>query len=182
MSMSIARSAPGAARRAALALAMILVAGLAFAQVPPSSPVAPKASADDEEFSRLMKRLGLDAKELKSLEAILDKDQEALDKAKAEIRICQAELSRLLLEKEVPMDKVQALVKESLDWEYQVRMIQIRRQIEIRKILGDGRWGYLFKLGRAFPAFEMQGRAKAFKLGGGKPEEERLVEIVKRLN
>lgn len=170
-------------------LALVLAFAAASAAQSPAPPAAPRlppkagAAADEEAGPALLRKLALDPKELDQIEKVLDKDEDALAKARAEIRVIQARLARLLLEQDVPMDQVQALVKESLDWEYKVRMIQIGRQIDLRRILGDGRWSSLFKLGRALPAIEGAGNP-------GQPQadrkeldrRERLLKIIKRLN
>ncbi|HRY56309.1 MAG TPA: hypothetical protein P5142_16930, partial [Spirochaetia bacterium] len=124
-------------------------------------------------------RLELGAEELERIEAILEKDEEAVAKARAEVRILQAKLARLMLERSVPMDQVQALVKESLEWEYTSRMIQIRRQVEIKQVLGDERWASLFRLGRSLP-LDKEGKEALGKMD--RERRERLLAILRRLN
>jgi Spy/CpxP family protein refolding chaperone len=139
---------------AAAFAAAFLVAGLGSAQAQKQaapSPAAPQATAPDEGLAageKAAKKLGLQPKELDQIEKILDRNEEAIGKARAEIQILQARITRLLLEKEPPMDQVKALVKESLDWELQVRMAQIERQIAIRKVVGEERWAGVMKLMR----------------------------------
>jgi len=131
-------------KRAAF-LALAFAACLAAAQAAPA-PGAMKAEAGEAE-RLFLHTLNLDPKELDRIEKVLAKDEETLSKARAEIRIIQARLARLMLEADPPMDQAKALVKESLDWEFQIRMIQLQRQVEIHKILGDDRWAGLFQLG-----------------------------------
>jgi len=136
----------------------ILAAGLALALAltAASPPAAAQAAGEPEaaqdtgkaDGGKAARELDLKAKELDQIERILDADEEAISKARAEVQILQARIARLLLEKEPPMDKVRALVKESLDWELQVRMAQIERQIAIRKVVGEERWGKVMQYAR----------------------------------
>jgi hypothetical protein len=81
------------------------------------------------------------------------------------------------------MDQIRSIVRESLDWELKVRLIQIERQIALRKILGDDRWTALFKLGKTVAVLERAVKAQEGK-GADKKETERrtrLLAILKRL-
>ncbi len=90
----------------------------------------------------------LDRAELDRIVEILEKGEGDIVKARAEIQVIQARIARLLLEKDPPLDEIGRLVRESLDWEYKIRMAQIERQAGIRAIVGDDRWSVLFRLGR----------------------------------
>ncbi|HOX33724.1 MAG TPA: hypothetical protein PLB91_15440 [Spirochaetales bacterium] len=161
---------------AALALAF----GLAASAAADSRDAKERPQEEPKYSGRLaLARLELGAEELERIEAILEKDEEAVAKARAEVRILQAKLARLMLERSVPMDQVQALVKESLEWEYTSRMIQIRRQVEIKQVLGDERWASLFRLGRSLP-LDKEGKEALGKMD--RERRERLLAILRRLN
>ena len=66
--------------------------------------------------------------------------EEATRVARAELEIIQAQLSRLLLSADADLRKVRTLLKTALDWELEVRLAEIQRELEIRKLLGDRRW------------------------------------------
>lgn len=168
-------------RRAAIVLALGLAAAAVAAQ-PAPQPAASDEAGEQEGAVALFHGIALEPKELDQIEKVLDKDEETLAKARAEIRILQARLARLMLERSVPMDQVQSLVKGSLDWEYQIRMIQIDRQISIRRILGDERWASVLKLQRSVPALEKgKGGAKAPADKKDAERRNRLLRILKRL-
>jgi len=121
----------------------------ASAQAGPAPAQPPAAAAEPDggqKGDKAAKLLDLKAKELDQIEKILDKNEEAISKARAEIQILQARIARLLLEKEPSMDQIKAIVKESLDWELQVRMAQIERQVAVRKVVGEERWAGVMRL------------------------------------
>jgi len=43
----------------------------------------------------------------------------------------------------VNMREVERLLRQSLDWELKERMAHIRRQVELRELLGDGKYARL---------------------------------------
>lgn len=92
----------------------------------------------------------LEQAEIDKIEEVLKTSEEAIAKAKAEIQVVQAKVARLMLEKDPSTEQIGALVKESLDWEYKVRMAQIERQVAIRQIVGDERWSLMFRIWREF--------------------------------
>jgi Na+-transporting methylmalonyl-CoA/oxaloacetate decarboxylase gamma subunit len=114
------------------------------------------------EAAKVLASLNLSDEELKSIEAILAKDETDLAKDRADIQVLQAQLSRLMLDKDPGMDAAGAIVKKSLDLEYSVRMIQLGRQIQIKKLLGDERWATLYRFMRTAREAERTGRLKEF--------------------
>jgi hypothetical protein len=97
-----------------------------------------------------LRDLKLEQAEIDKIEEALKTSEEAIVKARAEIQVIQARIARLMLDREPSMEQTGALVKESLDWEYKIRMAQIGRQIAIRQIVGDERWVLMFRMAREF--------------------------------
>jgi hypothetical protein len=135
-----------------LTLALALGAGVA-AQNKPDAP------GNAGEFRKELKSLALEDKEVDSLEKIVQRDADALEKAQAEIRILQARLERLMLEKKPPMEDIKTLVKQSLDWEFQIRMIRIQRNLDIRALIGDDRWAKAYRLAKEYVQVRKNGKA-----------------------
>jgi hypothetical protein len=90
--------------------------------------------------------LAIKDKEFEKIEDILGKDEDKVSQARAEIQIVQAKIARSLLDEEPKMSEIRAMIKESLDWEMKVRLIQIERQIAVKKVIGSKRWAVLVKL------------------------------------
>ncbi len=104
----------------------------------------------DRPMAPALRDLRLDQAEIDKIEEALKTSEVAIVVARAEIQVIQSKIARLMLEKEPSREQTGALVKESLDWEYKIRMAQIERQISIRQIVGDERWALMFKLAREF--------------------------------
>jgi len=165
------------------ALFLAAAAGLASQDAPaPGTGISPDTQ---EEGRTLLRQFSLQPRELDQIERILAKDEDALAKARAEIQIAQARLARLMLDHTVDMSQVRDIVKGSLDWELQVRMIQIGRQIAIRNIVGDERWAAMFKMSRYLALLERSGRLRAETgQAGGQAADlrARLIALLLRLN
>jgi hypothetical protein len=165
-------------------LAAAFLASPCSAQAQKAAPPAqaPSTAPEDEQAQgeKAARKLGLQPKELDQIEKILDRNEEAIGKARAEIQILQARITRLLLEKEPSMDQVRALVKESLDWELQVRMAQIERQVAIRKVVGEERWAGVMQLMRG-PLARAGKAVKAAVAGKEAAVLQRVRDILDRL-
>jgi hypothetical protein len=142
-------------QRRLLSLGLLALLGLTVGLVPLSAQEGKK-----EEPKAILKALKLEQADLDAIEAIITKDESTLAKARADIQVLQAQLSRLMLEKDPQLDQVQSVVKQSLDLELKIRMIQITRQIAVKKLLGDDRWAVLYRFARAVQEAQRAGRLK----------------------
>jgi len=112
-----------------------------------------------------VRQLNLSPAEIKSIEDIANRQADGLAAAASEMRIIQAKLERLLLDKDPDMDAIRQLVKSSLDWELQIRMARIERAIDLRKLLGPERWAILQRLQRDYLLVKKTGRLRPGELG-----------------
>lgn len=87
----------------------------------------------------------LTQEEEKAIADILAKDRAGIAKARAEIRISEAKISRLMLEESPDMDAISAEIDRINGFRKDIRLIQLKRQIEIKKLLGEERWNMLLK-------------------------------------
>jgi len=101
------------------------------------------------EFRRDFRQLDLKADEAAKIQGLLERDKHGLDLARAGIRELQARLARLLLDEKPDMPEIQKTVRQSLEAEYTIRMVQIQRTMALREILGDKRWASLTRMARA---------------------------------
>jgi hypothetical protein len=157
------------------ALAIILALG-AYSQ-----DQGGEGETSSEELNLRMDQIDLKPEEVKRIEAILRRDQEGVVKAKAEIKVLQARLSRLLLERDSGNPEIAAAVKASLDQEYIIRMSMIRNQLEIMELLGNERWAKLYRLAKSVPEAERVGKAIPVNSGGKAAERNRsLLRLLKQ--
>jgi Spy/CpxP family protein refolding chaperone len=95
------------------------------------------AFGQEGEDPRVWRQLGLSAEQVDQARAIFENTQKSIREARAEIDVLRAELRRLLLRYPVDMAQVERQLRASLEWEYRLRLAQISRQVELRRLLGD---------------------------------------------
>lgn len=132
------------------------------------------------------KSLNLTEEDLAAMEKLLESREIELVKAQNEIRILQMLVSNELLNPEPDMKRIEEAVTRSLEWEKKVRLIQIERQIGLRRILGEERWQSILLLVREARASEKAGRfAQSFSAKGFTQIEAdrygRLLRILRRI-
>ena len=113
------------------ALLLALAAGAAFAQT--------------DEDRRIWQKLGLSEQQVGQVREIFERTDKVVREARAEIDVLKAELRRLLLREPVDMDQVQKQLRAGLEWEYRLRLAQIRRQVDLRSVLGDETYARLMQ-------------------------------------
>ena len=143
--------------------ALVLFAALASAAAQATAQGLPGPVGGDIRWS--VRQLNLSPAEIKSIEDIANSQADGLAEAASEMRIIQAKLERLLLDKDPDMDAIRQLVKSSLDWELQIRMTRIERAIDLRKLLGPERWAILQRLQRDYLLVKKTGRLRPGELG-----------------
>ncbi len=83
---------------------------------------------------------GIPEQKLKKAEELRQAAAQEQRTDQAEIDIRKAQLTRLLLDTHPNMADVQKILREGLDWEYKIRLGEIRRDLTIRDLLGDQDW------------------------------------------
>ena len=134
------------------------------------------------EARRDFRQLALTDAELADVQRIIERDSRELELARASIRELQAKLARLMLEKKPDTTAIEKTVRQSLEEEYTVRMVQIRRNMALRELLGDKRWAALSRLARATAFLARRGDLKDLSDRAGDAEKLILLfEILKSL-
>jgi hypothetical protein len=87
-----------------------------------------------------LKRLALNEQEVEKIRVIFEETEREIREARLEIDVLRAQLRKLLFEEQVNMREVERMLRQSLEWELKERMAQIRRQVELRKLLGDAKY------------------------------------------
>jgi hypothetical protein len=114
-----------------LCMLTLIAAGVAYSQ--------------DWDNPELLKRLELEEAEIEKIRGIFEETEKLIREARLEIDVLRAQLKKLLFQEQVNMREVERLLRQSLDWELKERMAQIRRQVELRELLGDGRYARLIE-------------------------------------
>ena len=96
--------------------------------------------AQDWDNPEVLERLDLDEQEVEKIKKIFEKTEKEIRQARLEIDVLRAQLRKLLFEEQVNMREVEGMLRQSLEWELKERMAQIRRQVELRELLGDAKY------------------------------------------
>ena len=96
--------------------------------------------AQDWDNPEILERLDLKQEEVQKIQEIFEKTEREIREARLEIDVLRAQLRKLLFQEQVNMREVERLLRQSLDWEFKERMAQIRRQVELRELLGDAKY------------------------------------------
>jgi hypothetical protein len=86
---------------------------------------------------KLLEHFGLDAEEIEELQDTRFELEQKIQMAQAEINVYKAELAKLLISNKPDMKQIERLLRESIEWEIQIRLANIRRELAYRQALGD---------------------------------------------
>lgn len=103
------------------------------------------AFTDDEgkELIKTLAHITLTEEEKEEIQVILESYVAAMKIPKAELEILHAQLTRELIIDDPDMKRVEELVKESLEWEGKIRIEEIKRELAMKKLLGDRKWALM---------------------------------------
>ena len=99
--------------------------------------------SQDWENPEVLKRLGLEEEDVEKIREIFEQTEKEIREARIEVDILKAQLRKLLFEEQVNMREVERQLRQSLEWELKERMAHIRRQVQLRELLGDTRYARL---------------------------------------
>ncbi|MCX7027868.1 MAG: hypothetical protein NT061_10420 [Spirochaetes bacterium] len=141
---------------------LVLLAGIVLLFAGGAAASAqPMAKPEGKETVRgWLRELKITDEELTQISELVAKDEPALSKARADIRVQQANIARLLLEAEPDKAAIEAEVDKSLEAEKTIRMVQIDRQIQVKSIFGEKRWKTVLLIVREARMAESAGRLK----------------------
>lgn len=100
----------------------------------------------------------LNAAERAAIKAAFATDAKEEAATVARIRELQQKLARYLLAEDSVNDPIKAVLREGADLEYGLRLIQVKRYLAVKAILGEARWASLYRLAKS-----AQGREDAMR-------------------
>jgi hypothetical protein len=118
------------------------------------------AGAEEAVQAQLVKRLGLTDQQAERFVAIYTDSAEDLARARAEVAVQKAQLAKLLLDVDVSDREVEKVVRLAMEAELQARMVQIRRELAARKLIGEKRWRQLRELLRRLAVQKVRAAAQ----------------------
>lgn len=100
---------------------------------------------DPSEALRSWERLRLTDQEREQIRKMISEQEGELLRVRAEIRELQARMSRLMLQERVDRTEIEKTLRQSMELELRMRMIQVDRNLRIREMLGMERWAELYR-------------------------------------
>ncbi len=94
---------------------------------------------------QLLKGLGLTDSQITQILSIQDTAQATLARDRAQLRVATAQVAAMLVDQNVAVADVEKGVRAANEWEVQIRMAQIQRELSIRKLIGDAKWRELVR-------------------------------------
>lgn len=129
-----------------------------------------------------IKRLDLTDTQIQDVVKIVRDTQPDLEKARAEAKVTQAKLARLLLEENPARSDLERLVREGLEWDYKIKMIRIDRSLKIRGVIGKNGWAGLSSLSLRVLEAEKAGKKIAAPRDDDQKSLKDLLTLLRDLN
>lgn len=132
------------------------------------------------EASRTMDRLQLKTEERERIRLMLEEQEGELVRVRAELREMQARMTRLMLEERVNRQEVEKTLRQSMELELRMRMIQAERNIRLKEMLGPERWANMYRLAQMVQAAERAGKLEEFIEKSENPAQVRaLIQVLR---
>ncbi len=87
-----------------------------------------------------LKKLGLTEDEIAKIEEINSRYNKEKLQIYAELNLYKAKVEKELLAAEVNLNEVEKILKESLEWKLKAEMVEIKKRLEMKKLVGDEKW------------------------------------------
>lgn len=128
---------------------------------------------DTAEALRSWERLHLTDQEREQIRKMLSERDGELLRIRAEIREMQARMSRLMLQERVDKTEIEKTLRQSMELELRMRMIQVDRNLRIREMLGMERWAELYRFAEMTQRALRLGQLDSFLSRTADPERAR---------
>jgi DNA-binding transcriptional MerR regulator len=103
--------------------------------------IAAGGALAQETDAPFLERLGLSEEQIEEVLEIQQETQEETRLARAELDLLRARLTRELVESEPDRQEIRNILRESVEWEYQLRLARVEAELDIREVVGDRTWG-----------------------------------------
>ena len=87
-----------------------------------------------------LKKLDLTDQQIEEIKDIQSDMDRKIEEARIELKIQKAMLEKLLFADKVDMDKVEKILKDSLEWQMQIELSEITKRIKTKEIMGAEKW------------------------------------------
>lgn len=128
-----------------------------------------------------LKRLDLTEAQMQQVTETVRAGQAELDKLRADSRVIQAQVARLLLDENPSRDAIEKLVRQGVEIDFRAKMMRIDRSLKVRSLVGNDRWAQLSALSLRALEAEKSGRKPVFDKLNGTPDRPALLDLLKIL-
>ncbi|AHC13620.1 hypothetical protein [Salinispira pacifica] len=135
-------------------------------------------NSPEAELLGSLERLGITEDELSTITEIQQEYADSRNIPMAEIEILRARVSRELLADEPDLREVENLIRESLDYELEIRMAEIVRELGMQQVLGPRRWALIKQLNRQLRQSGMNFPALSRRIREARPDLRRAIRIM----
>lgn len=129
-----------------------------------------------------LKRLNLTDQQMEQVTKTVAQARPDLDRARAELKVVQAQLARLLLEDNPAKADIEKLVRQAQEWEFKIKMLKIDQSLKLRSVVGKDKWAGLSALARKGLDAEKAGKPWLKAREEDRPALKNLIKTLKDLN
>ena len=112
----------------------IIVAGIILISI------AVSGFAQNLNNAQILQRFDLTNSEIEQVLELQSKMDRKVREAHIELNILKAQLEKLLFPVDVDMQRVKAVLEQTLEWTLKAELAKIEARVESRKIFGEERW------------------------------------------
>jgi len=103
----------------------------------------PSVPYEDPNLPKGFQFMRLNEQEIATIEKITVKYNDRIELDRAETAVIRAQVAKLLLAKQPDIDQIRTLIRKSMDYEGDVRIVEVERMLELKKAIGEDRWSEL---------------------------------------
>ena len=103
------------------------------------------ASAQNLYNERALRALGLSSDEIEEVMAVVSDTTAATRRLQADLEVKKAELARILLDDSPAMRQIERNLRETASVEVDIRLLEIERELAVRRIVGQDRWSAIIQ-------------------------------------
>ena len=101
---------------------------------------------------QVMEKLGLTEDQIQQISEIDSREDRIIRESQVELNIYKAQLEKLLLGTDPNMREVERILRDTTEWKLKSELAEVRRRVEIRKVMGEETWERFLQALRAIRA------------------------------
>jgi len=136
--------------------------------------------AQEQDFNNALSALNLSEQDETRIDRIQQSYLEAIKLPQAELAVIRASLTREMVRSSPSIAEIERILRSGIDYEVQLRMAEIRRELAMRELLGDQRWTRFKQLARLIQERGGDQEQLLQRLQRTRPELARILRIIQQ--